>query len=84
MRHEKTQNAIDPLKQEETVQKIASIKAKKQEIINDVKLSLKQRQFDKIAIENVRSDIKMNMQQKKKDTEKLRGEKAMLQVIIYE
>jgi len=29
MRQEKTQNAIDPLKQEETVQKIASIKAKR-------------------------------------------------------
>lgn len=48
MRHEEKENAIDPLKQEET--------AKRQKVINDVKLSLKQRRFDKIAIENAHSD----------------------------
>lgn len=51
--------------------------------MNDVKLSLKQRRFDKIAIENARSDMETNIRQKEiRDAKKLRGEKAMLQVII--
>jgi len=83
MQDEGKQNAIDSLKQEETARKIAVIKAKKQEVINNVKLSLKQRQFDKIVIEKARSDRETSIRQKEiRDMKKLHEEKAMLQVII--
>lgn len=83
MRHEGKQNAIDSLKQEETARKIAAIKAKRQEVINNVKLSLKQRRFDKIVIEKARSDRETSIRQKEiRDMKKLHEEKAMLQVII--
>lgn len=76
------QEEIDLLKQEETAQKIAAIEVKRQQVIEDVKLSLKRRRFDRIAIENARSDIEANIRQKEiRDMKKLRGEKTMLQVI---
>jgi len=79
------QEEIDPLKQEETARKIAAIEAKRQQVIEDVKLSLKRRRFDRIAIENARSDIEANIRQKEiRDMKKLRGEKTMLQVISYQ
>ncbi|GAB1862283.1 Glycerate kinase [Camponotus japonicus] len=75
------QEEIDPLKQEETAQKIAAIEAKRQQVIEDVKLSLKRRRFDRIAIENARSNIEANIRQKEiRDMKKLRGEKTMLQI----
>lgn len=83
MRHERKQNAIDSLKQEETLRKITAIKAKRQEVINNVKLSLKQRRFDKMVIEKARSDRETSIRQKEiRDMKKLHEEKAMLQVII--
>lgn len=83
MRYEGKQNEFNLLKQEETTQKIASIKTKREEVINDEKFSLKQRQLNKIAIENAHFDMETSIQQKKiRDRKKLYGEKAMLQVII--
>lgn len=77
------QEDIKPLKQEETARKITAIGAKRQQVINDVELSLKQRLFDRIAIENARSDTEASIRQKEiRDTKKLRGEKTMLQVIM--
>lgn len=77
------QEDIKSLKQEETARKITAIEAKRQQVINDVELSLKQRLFDRIAIENARSDMEASIRQKEiRDTKKLRGEKTMLQVIM--
>lgn len=79
MQHEKKQNVTNSLKQEETTWEIAAAK----KVINNVKLSLNQKQFDKIMIESARSDMEISIQQKEiRDTKKLHGEKAMLQVII--
>lgn len=79
---QRKQEEIDPLKQEETVRKIA-VETKRQQIINDGELSLKQRQFDRIAIENARSDMEANIRQKEiRDTKKIREEKAISQVIM--
>lgn len=78
---QRKQEAIDPLKQEETAQRVAAVQAKRQRVINDVEFSLKQRRFDRIAIENARSEEEENIRQKKiRDARKVRGEKAMSQV----
>lgn len=83
MRYEGKQNEFDLLKEEEIAPKVAAIKAKRQEVKNDEKFSLKQKQLDKIATKNAHSDTETSIQQKEiKDTKKLYGEKAMSQVII--
>lgn len=77
------QKEIDPLKQEETARKVAIVEAKRQKIRNEVKLSLKGRRSDRIAIENARFGKEASIRQKEiRDQKKVRGEKAMLQVIM--
>lgn len=80
---QREQEKIDPHKEEETAQKIAKAEAKRQQVIKDVEFSLKRRRFDRIAIENARSNIEASIRQKEiRDMKKLRGEKTMLQVIM--
>ncbi|XP_050463446.1 glycerate kinase-like [Cataglyphis hispanica] len=81
-RKQREQEKIDPhIKEEEAAQKIAKAEAKRQQLIKDVEISLKRRQFDRIAIENVRSNIEANIREKEiRDMKKLRGEKTMLQI----
>lgn len=82
MLYEERQNEFDLLKQEEIIRKIAAVKAKRQEVINNEKFFLNQRQLNKTAIENAHSDMETSIRQKKiRDTKELYGEEAMLQVI---
>lgn len=83
-RKQREQEKIDPhRKEEDAAQKIAKAEARRQQLIKDVEISLKRRRFDRIAIENARSNIEANIRQKEiRDMKKLRGEKTMLQVIM--
>lgn len=80
---ERKRKAIDPSKQEEIAQKVATVEAKRQKVISEVELSLKRRRFDRKAIENARLDMEESIRQKEiRDAKKLRGEKAMAQVTM--
>lgn len=75
------QKVIDPLKQEETAQKVAAVEAKRQKVISEVELSLKSRRLDRKAIENARFDMEESIRQREiRDAKKLRTEEAMGQV----
>lgn len=78
---QRRRRAIDSSKEEETAQRVAAVEARRQRIINDVKLSLKRRQLDRIAIENARFDTKASIRRREiRDAKEVHGEKAMLQV----
>ncbi|KAG7211729.1 hypothetical protein KM043_010975 [Ampulex compressa] len=72
---------IDPSEEEEKARRIAAIEAKRQKIINAVKLSLEKRRAERLAIQNARIEKELRARQKAtRDAEKSRSEKMMLQI----
>ncbi|XP_070519944.1 glycerate kinase, partial [Cardiocondyla obscurior] len=75
---EKKPNATGLSKQKEIAQEIAEEITKRQEIVRDIKFSLKQKQFGKI--ENVGSDMETSTGQKDIRDKREARDKAMLQI----
>lgn len=74
---------MDLTKEEERLQKIAAIQAKRQRVIDEVQASLRRRRMEKIAIQNARFDKEARLRQKQiRDAAKTGSDKEMLQVFL--
>ena len=72
---------VDPFVEEERAKRIAAVQARRQKVIDRIKLSLENRRKDKILIQNARFDKEERERQKAtRDGQKIGSEKIMLQV----
>ncbi|KAF3430632.1 hypothetical protein E2986_02457 [Frieseomelitta varia] len=72
---------VDPFVEEERAKRIAAVEAKRQKVIDRIRLSLENRRKNKILIQNARFDKEERERQKAiRDGQKIGGEKIMLQI----
>lgn len=72
---------VDPFLEEERAKRIAVVQAKRQKVIDRIRLSLENRRENKILIQNARFDKEERERQKvTRDGQKIGSEKTMLQV----
>lgn len=72
---------VDPFVEEERAKRIAVVQAKRQKVIDRIRLSLENRRENKILIQNARFDKEERERQKAtRDGQKIGSEKIMLQV----
>lgn len=68
-------------KHEEPVEKVPTVAERREQVQKDVELSIKQRRFDRKALETARYEAATSIRLKEiKDAQKVRGEKAMSEV----
>ncbi|KAK1120394.1 hypothetical protein K0M31_012375 [Melipona bicolor] len=72
---------VDPVVEEERAKRVAVVQAKRQKVIDRIRLSLENRRKDKILIQNARLNKEERERQKAiRDGQKIGSEKIMLQV----